>query len=75
MNRFQRQVFKEYGGGDYSHATTEEELTGDGLALFLWRELADDGPEEMDRETAETRLETAVDDVKAALCAVMELDQ
>lgn len=50
LNRFQRLVVENYGGGDYAHFTDplEAEDAGDTLFLFLMRELDDDCQDDLD---------------------------
>ena len=62
LNRFQRLVADNYGGGDYAHFVVPEEAedAGDTLLTFLMRELSDDcqdDPNEALRRLTAARLD------------------
>lgn len=58
-----------YGGGDYGLAETEDQITGDTLALFVVREL-DDDCDSIDEGIR--RMERAKDDLDAVIWALNE---
>lgn len=64
LNRFQRLVADNYGGGDYAHLTEQDEAKsdnhGDTMLTFLMRELDDDcqdDPDEALRRLTAARLD------------------
>lgn len=79
LNRFQRVVAEQYGGGDYAHLADDpspdlnQELDncGDTLFAFLIRELDD----VTDQDEAVTRLDCAMHDVMWCMDAVAKLKE
>lgn len=69
MNKFQQAIADTYMGGEFKHLESPEDA-GDTLYLFLIREL---GEPDMDAETAEQRLITAMQDLDHALQAIQAL--
>lgn len=72
-NRLQKAALSAYASGDYASAESESELSGDTLALFIWRELQG-GPDTLHPKDASERLTAAMRELRPARDAVLNMN-